>query len=326
MESLPSQWQQAKQQIQRVWFGRGAQKAKRLVIGQNLNDGIAAKAIIMMMLSFIAYLYLQPLLYMVTTMIKPLADLLDPTIKWIPRSLDWSNLQKAWYGLQYPEAFRNTLFIALCCSIFQVAVCAITGYALARLQFFGRNFAFFLIILTFLVPPQIIIIPLYTIYGQLGWLNTPLVFLIPALFGQGLRSALFIIIFRQFFSTLPKALEEAAKMDGASGLYLFARIMLPLARPAALVVFLFSFIWYWNMYYEPSMFLSTNFTPLSIRLSSLETVLLGPNLTGLVTAQNPITEGTKMAGAFMIIAPPLLVYMVTQRWFVESIDRTGLIE
>jgi len=327
MAVILEQWSVVKRKIRSVWIGRKAQKAKQLVIGQHLNDGLLSKALIVLMLSFIAYLYLQPLLYMVTTMVKPLSDLLDPTIKWIPRSLDWSNLEKAWYGLKYPEAFRNTLIIALCCSIFQVCICAITGYALARLHFFGRNIAFFLIILSFMVPPQIVIIPLYSIYSELGWLNTPLVFLIPALFGQGLRSALFIIIFRQFFSTLPKALEEAAKVDGASGIYLFARIMLPLARPAALVVFLFSFIWYWNMYYEPSMFLNDSFTPLSIRLNNLEAVLLGPDMSGAkISAQNPITEGTKMAGAFMIIAPPLLVYMIAQRWFVESIDRTGLVE
>ncbi|WP_214627451.1 carbohydrate ABC transporter permease [Paenibacillus agaridevorans] len=326
MSEISRLWTETKAGVRRIWVGQEAQKFKRLTIGQNLNDGLVAKAIIIMMLSSIAYLYLQPLLYMVTTMIKPLADLIDPTIKWIPRSVDWSNLKKAWFGLEYPEAFRNTLVIALFCSVFQVGVCAITGYALARLRFYGKNVAFFLVLLTFLVPPQITIIPLYTIYAQLGWLNTPFVFLIPALFGQGLRSALFIIIFRQFFSTLPKALEEAAKVDGATGFYLFARIMLPLARPAALVVFLFSFIWYWNMHYEPTMFLNNDFTPLSIKLQNLETVLLGRNFEGLITTQNPITEGTKMAGAFMIILPPLLVYMVAQRWFVESIDRTGLVE
>ncbi|WP_053087041.1 ABC transporter permease subunit [Paenibacillus sp. P22] len=128
---------------------------------------------------------------------------------------------------------------------------------------------------------------------------------------------------------LPRAagqLEEAAKLDGASSFRLFFRIMLPLAQSACLVVFLFSFIWYWNMYYEPSMFLANGFTPLSIRLDNLEDVL-NPSLLGnthFIT--NPVTEGTKMAAAFLIILPPLILFMVLQRWFVAGIERTGIVE
>jgi len=274
----------------------------------------------------IAFLYLNPLLQMVVTMFKSLSDLIDPTVKWIPRQLHWDNLSKAWEGLKYPQAFANTITIALAGSLIQTFVCAVTGYALARLRFPGRSLVFVLVLLTFLIPPQLLVIPLYVIFGKLGWLNTPLVFLVPALFGQGLKSALFIIIFRQFFMSQPKSLEEAAKLDGASAFRLFFRIMLPLARSACLVVFLFSFIWYWNMYYEPTMFLSGDFMPLSVRLNQLENVLMGENPLAFGRNNNPVTEGAKMAAAFLIILPPLLLYSAAQRWFVESIDRTGVVE
>lgn len=310
------------------WHSRRSQRVKKLLMGQHVNDGLLAKSIIYFVLAVIAFLYLQPLFYMMSTMVKSVSDLIDPVVQWIPQQLHGKNLIDAWHGLNYPEAFANTFTIALVCSLLQVVSCAITGYALARLQFPGRTLAFVLILITFLVPPQITIIPMYTIYGKLGLLNTPFVFIIPALFSQGLRGALFIIIFRQFFLTQPKALEEAAQIDGATVMRLFFRIMLPLARPAIIVVFLFSFIWYWNMYYEPSMFLTKDFQPLSIKLNMLQEELMGNRLVDYTATvgKDPISEGPKMAAAFLIILPPLIVYILTQRWFTEGIERTGMVD
>ncbi len=306
--------------------GRRAQKLKLLLLGQHMNDGWIAKLLLYYMLSIVAYLYLQPFLYMISTMFKSLADLLDPTVQWIPRTIDWDNLSRAVGGLKYSRSLVYSLTIAVVPSLISILVCSLTGYALARLQFPGKKVFFALIFLTFLIPPQIIIIPLYVIYSKLGWLDTPLVFIVPALFGQGLKNALFIIIFRQFFLSLPKALEEAAMIDGASLFRLFFRIILPLSVPACLVVFLFSFVWHWNEGYLSSMFLSHDFMPLSIRLSNLETEIFGQTPTMEMLAVNPVTEGTKMAGAFLIVFPPLLIYMIAQRWFVEGVERTGIVD
>ncbi|MBB6675270.1 carbohydrate ABC transporter permease [Cohnella nanjingensis] len=313
-------------QIRGFLWSRRAQQAKMIVLGRNLSEGLLAKLVVYLLLSIVAYLYLQPLLYMISTALKNISDLLDPTVKWIPRVVTWDNFSKALKGLQYPEALRNTALIAVSCSLVQVLICAMSGYALARLAVPFKGVLTALVILTFLIPPQIVIIPLYVIFSKLGLLNTPFVFLIPAIFGQGLKAGLFILIFRQFFRSQPASLEEAAKLDGASVLRLFFGIMLPLARSACLVVFLFSFIWYWNMYYEPSMFLAKSFTPLSIRLDGLEDVL-NPSLLGNTKiVKNPITEGTKMAAAFLIILPPIVVFMFLQRWFVSGIERTGIVE
>ena len=313
-------------QVRSLVIGRRAQRVKLVVLGQHANEGLLAKAFIYFMLSIIAYLYLQPFFYMISTMLKGLADLLDPTVKWIPRTIDWDNLSRAFDGLSYSRSFFNSMLLAGCGSLLQVFVCAMTGFALARLQFPGKKLFFALVFLTFLIPPQVIMIPLFVTFSKLGWLNTPFVFLVPALFGQGIKSALFIIIFRQFFHSLPKALEEAAMIDGASMFRLFFRIMLPLASSACLVVFLFSFIWYWNESYLTSMFLSNDFTPLSNKLSNLEATIFGDNPSMAVMSQNPVTEGTKMAGAFLIVFPPLVLYMIAQRWFVQGIERTGLVD
>jgi multiple sugar transport system permease protein len=326
MTGLKLELEKMTQNVKTILWSRSAQRIKVLIMGRNLSDGLLAKLIIYLLLSIVAYLYMKPIIDMISTMFKTLSDLLDPTVKLIPRDVTWENIIKAWKGLQYPIALRNTAILSISCSIVQVFICAMTGYALARLSVPFKGFITALVIMTFLIPPQIIVIPLYVIYNKLHLLNTIFVFLIPAIFGQGLKSALFIMIFRQFFKAQPLSLEEAAKLDGASTFRLFFGIMLPLARSACLVVFLFSFIWYWNMYYEPAMFLAKSFTPLSIRLDGLEQVL-NPSLLGnTFTITNPVTESTNMAAAFLIILPPILVFMFLQRWFVSGIERTGLVE
>ncbi|MDF2648520.1 MAG: transporter permease [Paenibacillus sp.] len=325
---LTETYRQAKTEVLRTVASRRAQRVNKFLLGQNVNDGFIAKTIIIALLSVIAFLYVKPIIYMISTSVKSLDDLIDPVVGLIPRSLHIQNYLDAWRGLRYPEAFMNTFIIAFFGSLFQVFSCAITGYAMARLRFPGKTLIFIMILVTFLVPPEITIIPLYMIFSKLGWLNTPLVFLVPAILGQGMRGALFIIIFRQFFLSQPKALEEAAKIDGASVFRLFFRIMLPLASAACIVVFLFSFVWYWNMHFEPSMFLSKGFTPLSLRLNELSMELMGNKSLSLSVAvgKDPVSEGPKMAAAFLIILPPLLIYLIAQRWFTEGIERTGLVE
>jgi multiple sugar transport system permease protein len=328
MTKLAEAVKQIRLEASELFYSRNTQRVKRVLLGQNVNDGALAKAIILSMLTIIAYLYLKPLLEMISTSLKSLSDLIDPVVGLIPREIVLKNYIDAWRGLEYPKAFATTFFLAASGSVLQVLSCSITGYALARMNFPGKNLFFLLVIITFLVPPQITVVPLYMIYHKLGLLHTPFVVLIPALLAQGMRGALFIIIFRQFFLSQPKALEEAAKMDGASPFRLFFRIMLPLASASCLVVFLFSFIWYWNMSYEAGIFLSQGFTPLSIRLDQLELTLIGnrslPNYGAI--SSDPVSEGPRMAAAFLIILPPLIVYLIAQRWFTEGIERTGVVE
>ncbi|MFC4600055.1 carbohydrate ABC transporter permease [Cohnella hongkongensis] len=325
---LEETFKQVRLEISETLAHRRTQKLKRAVLGQNVKDGMIAKLVLFALLTVIAFLYVKPILYMISTSLKSVADMIDPVVGLIPRELHLGHYADAWRGLNYPEGFLDTMTIALVGSIFQVFTCALTGYALARLKFPGKNLMFFLILVAFLIPPQLTIVPLYMIYSELGWINTPFVFLVPALFGQGLRGALFIIIFRQFFHSQPKALEEAARIDGASAFRLFFRIMMPLAGAACLVVFLFSFVWYWNMSYEAALFLSKDFTPLSLRLSSMQMELVGNKAIDYSAGvgQDPISEGPRMAGAFLVIMPPLIVYLIAQRWFTEGIERTGLVE
>ncbi|MCU6710923.1 carbohydrate ABC transporter permease [Paenibacillus sp. J5C_2022] len=305
------------------------ERARYFFIGKSIVDGFMYKFFVFTILLFISTLYMKPLLYIISTSLKSVAEMLDPSIGWLPRVLEWGNYQVAFIGLEYMKGLFQTLLVAVGAAIFQVFSCSMTGYAFARLHIPGKNILFVIVLLTFLIPPQTIVIPLFVTYVKLGWLNTPLPFLIPALFAQGLKGALFILIFRQFYSSFPKELEESARMDGAGPFRTFWKIMLPLSRPAMLIVFLFSFVWHWNNYFEPSLFLQNGeFVLLSGRLENLQDSLNASMGTASFLGFTffDLNEPIKMAGALLVILPPLILFMFTQRYFVEGIERTGIVE
>ncbi|MDQ0875283.1 multiple sugar transport system permease protein [Paenibacillus sp. V4I3] len=299
-------------------------KARYTIIGREVDKGMLFKFFIYLILLDTAYIYLKPILHMITTMVKNADDLLDPSVNWFPRTLYLGNLQEAWDWLKYPKAFSISLTLSLSVAILQTFSCAVTGYAFARLKIPFKRLMFFLLLLTFIVPIQVTILPNIIYARELGLLNTIYPIIVPAFFGLGLKGALFVIIYRQFFSTQPKELEEAARIDGANVFKIFSKVMMPLAKPAILVVFLFSFVWTWNDFYLPSMYLSDIETaPLSMGISRIASALrqqaeqYGPSVND---------EAIRMATTFMMIIPPMLLYTFTQRWFVEGVERTGLVE
>lgn len=299
-------------------------KARYTIIGREADKGMLFKIFIYLILLDTAYIYLKPILHMITTMVKNADDLLDPSVNWFPRVLYLGNLQEAWDWLKYPKAFSISLTLSLSVAVLQTFSCAVTGYAFARLKFPFKRLMFFLLLLTFIVPMQVTILPNIIYARELGLLNTIYPIIVPAFFGLGLKGALFVIIYRQFFSTQPKELEEAARIDGANVFKIFYKVMMPLAKPAILVVFLFSFVWTWNDFYLPSMYLSDIETaPLSMGISRIASALrqqaevYGPSVND---------EAIRMATTFMMIIPPMLLYTFTQRWFVEGVERTGLVE
>ncbi|WP_248927534.1 carbohydrate ABC transporter permease [Paenibacillus hamazuiensis] len=299
-------------------------KIRYAVLGREADKGLLFKLFIYLILLDTAYIYLKPILHMLTTMVKNADDLLDPSVKWFPRVIYLGNLQEAWAWLKYPKAFGISLTLSLSVALLQTFSCAVTGFAFARLKVPFKGLLFSFLLLTFIVPVQVTILPNLIYARELGLLNTIYPIIVPAFFGLGLKGALFVIIYRQFFSTQPKELEEAARIDGAGVFKIFIKVMLPLAKPAILVVFLFSFIWTWNDFYLPSMYMTDIETqPLSKGISRIATALrqqaeqYGPSVTD---------EAIRMATTFLMIVPPMILYSFTQRWFVEGVERTGLVE
>lgn len=261
---------------------------------------------------------------MASSSFMTIQDFLDPGIYWIPRELYTENIVLAFQSMDYMVGLKNSAQTVLFGTVGQVISCALAGYGFARFRFPGRELLFMLVIFTFIVPPQTIIVPLFILYRELGWIDTFLPFTVPAFFAHGLRGSILLIIFRQFFRRQPYELEEAAYIDGSGPLRTFSLIMLPLAVPSILVTFLFSLVWHWNDYYEPMMYLMKpqNFT-VPLRLSILRQGL--QQLTG-GEAGELFNEPLMMAACFLIVLPPLFLYTLTQRFFVESIERTGLVD
>lgn len=270
----------------------------------------------------VCYLFLYPVLYMVVTSLKTVSDHLDPTVRWIPRTIHWDNYAYALKGLKYWSSFGTSTIIAVASAIGQIISCSLAGYGFARMKFRFRELLFGVVIFTFLVPPQTIVVPLFILYSRLGWIDTLRPFVVPAFLANGLRGGLFIYIFRQFFRGLPWELEDAACIDGAGPLRIYWSIMLPLAQPAILVSGLFSLVWHWNDFFLPSVFLRSpvNATlPLSLKALDFEFSQPGSKMAEL------FNEPVIMAASFLVILPILLLYIIAQRYFVEGIERTGLV-
>jgi multiple sugar transport system permease protein len=294
------------------------------LIGSEIDKGILFKIIMYIILINVAFIYIKPILYMVITMVKDAKNILDPSVIWVPKSIFLGHLQEAVRMLQYTKSLAISVSLAGAVSVLQVFSCAVAGYAFARLDFPFKRFWMVLLLFTFIMPPQVVILPTIMMFKSFGWMDTVLPMIIPAVFGHGLKGALFVIIYRSFYSTLPKELDEAARMDGASAFRLFFRVMFPLSKSAIVVVVLFSFVWNWNDFYLPSIFMFTaENVPLSITLARMAAEMAQAAGAGEMSVYE---ESIKMAAAFLIIFPLLIVYFFAQRWFIEGVERTGLVE
>lgn len=282
---------------------------------------LLGQALVLLLLVDVAFIFVIPILRLISTSLMDIMDLYDPTVVWLPRRLALENYTRAFQALQYWDALKNTILVAGGAAVLQTLSCAMAGYGFARFKFPGRDKIFLLVLFVMIVPPHAIIIQLFILVKNLKWLETYWPFLVPSAFGMGLRGALFVFIYRQFFKGMPWELEDAAMIDGAGPLRIFTNVMLPLAQPAILVVFLFSLVWHWNDSLEPSIYLSrAEMFFLPQRLSVVETALESMQLRGMWGT------GTIMAATLFVILPLLVLYIFTQRYFVESIERTGLID
>ncbi len=298
-------------------------KVKRILLGGRGSYGVLGNIFIYMLLIGIGFVYLYPLLYILVNSMKDLEDLLNPMVKWIPTHIYFSNYEKAFKVLNYMPTLTQTLYVVLLSTIAQVISSSLIGYGFARYNFKGKNFFFVLMIVTFLIPQQTLMIPRFLMFQKLGLLNSVLSFFVPATFGQGLNQALFILIFYQLFRMIPKSLEEAAKIDGANDFTVFARISLPLATPAFVISFVLSMVWYWNETYLSSLYFGNAIKTLPMQLQSFVDSyrLLFPS--GAVVTDR-LNESVRMAGTLLTIAPLLIIYFIVERWLRESIDSVGI--
>ncbi|WP_240468542.1 carbohydrate ABC transporter permease [Gracilibacillus sp. YIM 98692] len=299
-------------------------KIKSFFLGVQGNNGFFLKLCVYSLLIVIGFVYLYPLIYMGSYSFKSLEDLLNPLINWIPSTVYLENYMIAFQVLNFFPTLGQTLYVTIIPSIAQTAIAAIIGYGFARYEFPFKKIIFGIVLITFIIPPQVLMIPRYVFFNELELIGSIFSFLLPALFGQGLNSTIFILIFYQFFRMMPKALEEAANLDGAGNFRVFLTIAIPMAVPAIIIAFLFSFVWYWNETTLASLYLGNELTTIPIQLEKFSATFDELNNSQNSEGAQDINEGISMAGTLLSILPLLIVYIFTQRWFVEGVDRSGI--
>ncbi|WP_307468969.1 carbohydrate ABC transporter permease [Paenibacillus harenae] len=288
----------------------------------------------------LSFVILYPIIQKISTSIKDKADMYSPIVVFIPEHFTLDNFKQAITIMDYWKTLVNTIGLSTMTTILTAVSCAFAGYAFARLKFKGSNLLFAGVILTILVPPTTILIPIYmnlkdfTLLGlvplltggkSINLLDSYWPFILTSITANSLKAGLYIFIFRQFFRGIPKEVEEAAYIDGAGIGSTFLRIMLPNATPSIITVLLFSFVWQWNdsffttTYLTSSKVMSTQLTSLPY---NLQIMLEG----GATTNKDPFFMSmVQDTGILLAILPLVILYLFVQRYFVESIERTGIV-
>ncbi len=298
-------------------------KLKHVFIGSQVKKGLLSKLLIYTLLVSLGYVYLYPVLYMITNSLMSMSDIISVAVRWIPTSLNWENYRIVWQDLDYPRALRDALILATLPALSATASSALIGYGFARYRMPFKNVLMVLMIMAFIIPPQITMLPTFRMYSNYELLGSVRAFVYPAILGQGLNGPIFILIFYSFFKTLPKSLEESAQLDGAGAFKVFTRIALPLAVPSIIIVFLFSFVWYYNETYLSGLFLSgSDMLTLPLRVEQYINDFTGMYPEG--SRARELMQAVSLAGNILALLPLLILYFFTQKHFVESIDRTGI--
>ena len=276
----------------------------------------------------ICYVILSPILSILSESLMHRDDFTNPLVFMIPEIFTFENYELAFLHLNYITSMGRTVGLALSVMVLQVLVCSITGYGFARFRFPFKNLLFGVVIVTIVVPVQAYMVPMYSqflyfkIFGmEFNLLNTYAPVLLLSATGMGLRAGLFIYIFRQFFRGLPKEIEEAALIDGAGWLRTFAVVMMPNAVPAIITVAVFSFVWQYNDTFYTSMFMG-QLQLLPMRLSMLGSYLM---MASREIMDVTIVQLVVSAGVVLTITPIILVYFAVQRFFMEGLERSGIV-
>ncbi len=294
---------------------------------------LIVKIAMYLLLLGLAFVFIYPFIYMIVTSLKSDADLNSLSVQWIPTELKFENYFVAIDILKAGRYLKNSLFVTVVASIGHIISCSFIGYGFARFHFPFKKLLFGCVILAFIVPVQTLIIPMYLTYSNLGWLDSYLPLIVPTFFGFGLKGALYVFLFRQFYLTLPRDLENAARIDGCGFLMTYWKIVFPLAQSTLMVALVLSVVWHWNDFYEPAIFVSKarlGFLP--PRLNSIvaavnalpEQMMELLASLGLQDGEDTLNNAVVMSGATLISAPVLVFFAFAQRKFMQGIERTGI--
>ena len=240
--------------------------------------------------------------------LKPVNELFLWPPQLIPKTWRFENYIEIWHVAPLARFFINTVFVTVFSVSGRILSAALVAYGFARFRFPYRNFLFLLLLSTLMLPYQVTIIPTFLLFKAFGWLDTYNPLIIPNWFGGG---AFAIFLFRQFFLTIPKDLDEAAKIDGANTFWIFIRIILPLSKPVVITMVVIGFLESWNDFFGPLIYLNTpeKYT-LSLGLANFQRV---------VSAGGQATEHLLMAASMVMTLPSILVFILLQRYYIQGV-------
>ncbi len=269
-----------------------------------LRQSLVYLALLIMGLAFIL-----PFWWMVASSLKaPGAGMKFPP-EFFPSQLFWSNYPKVFQLIPLVTFFRNSLIITVFSLLGELFSASLVAFAFARLRFPGRNLLFMLVLSTMMIPYPVTMVPTFVLFNKLGMVNTFLPLILPPWFGP----AFSIFLFRQFFLTINSELDDAAKVDGANEFTVYWRILLPLSKPVLATVAIFGFVFYWNDFLNPLIYLGdSEMFPLSLGINFLRSFRSNGEI------------ATQMAGSVMFVAPCIVLYLAAQRYITEGIVTTGL--
>ncbi len=266
------------------------------------------KIILTVLLFLFGVACIFPFVFMLSSSFKPLNEIFVYPIKLIPENFILTNYIEVfsekydfvrWYG--------NTLTMVILIIVLKIGVVTLTAYAFARLRFKGRDVLFLVLLSSMMIPPDAVIVPKYVIFKAFGIVDSMWSIILPSIF-----DVFFVFMVRQFFLAIPETLSEAAIIDGCSHFKIYSRIILPLAKPAIVTMVLFTFIWAWNDYMGPYIF-----------ITSPEKQMLSVGIK-MFQVNNAVDYGLQMAAATLVLVPILIVFLFCQKYFIEGIATSGM--
>lgn len=288
------------------------------------------KLCIYFVLICISYIYLEPIFKMISMSLMSTKDVIDPSVEWLPKAPSVGNLVVAGKVLDLKTTLVNSIWFSALLAAAQTLVSGLTGFALSRYTFRMKHLWFVMIILAFIIPVPLLMIPRLMLFisaqNMIGFtlIGTPVPQILMALFGQGVNSTILILIFYNFFNLIPYSLDEAAMIDGASPWQVFLQIAMKISGSTVLVIFLFSFVWNWNETYVTGTLVRDSIELLPAKLNMFDSVFSSYAANSRGTAQFRINEAYKMSATLISITPLLILYAFVQKRFIQGIENTGI--
>lgn len=267
-----------------------------------------------MFMVFFSFIMIYPVLWWVGASLKDSTELTSPGF--FPAVPQWSNFIKGWNsipGHTFTDFYLNTFGLEIAVITTTLISCTLVAFGFARLDFPLKGFWFSILMLTLMMPGQVLIIPQYALFYQLGWVNTYLPFIVPHMLAGGAGGTFFVFLLIQFIRGIPRELDESAKIDGCSWFGIYLRVVIPLTMPAIITVMIFCFLWNWDDFLGHLLYINT-----------VDKYTVGLALRMINDSQSAQEWGQLLAMSLVSIFPATILFMFLQKYFVEGIATTGI--